>query len=158
MIHNRRNTDTVRHFCFVVGCHAGLSQFFPLQPRQNKVFHLRRIQGPLENRRCLGEFLLLIVRKFFFSFAMCACFFLFLPWLMYFFFLCDDCMHFFMYGLSVYIEFFYPPPLQFSYACPLMTRKLRINVKPGVACTPRDNSHFLKKHGRLKSTPSFRRR
>ena len=146
MIHNRRNTDTVRHFCFVVGCHAGLSQFFPLQPRRNKVFHQRRIQGPLENRRCLGEFLLLIVRKFFFSFAMCACFFfLFLPWLMYFFFLCDDCMHFFMYGYLFTLNFF-TPPLQFSYACPLMTRKHRINVKLGVACTPRHNSHFFKKN------------
>ena len=79
---------------------------------------------------------------------------------MYFFFLCDDYMHLFVYGLSVYNEFFYPPPppLQFSYACPLKTRKHRINVKLGVACTPRHNSHFLKKHGRLKSTPSFRRR
>ena len=78
---------------------------------------------------------------------MCACFFfLFLPWLMYFFFLLRRLHALFYVWLSVYIEFFYPPPLQFSYACPLRTRKHRINVKLGVACTPRHNSHFFKKN------------
>lgn len=164
MIHNRHNTDTVGHFCRVVGCHAGLSQLSHF--RHNKVFYRGRTQGPLENRRGLGQFLLLIASKFFFSFAMCACFFFFLfsPQLMYFFSHCDDYMHIFMYGFIsdwIYLfnlYFFTPPPLHFSYVCPLKTRKHRIlNVTPGAACRPPHNNHFLKKHGRLKSTPSFRR-
>ena len=113
MILNRHNRDTVGHFCGVVGCHAGLSQFSHF--RHNKGFYRGRTQGPLENRRGLGEFLLLIASKFFFSFAMCACFFfLFSPQLMYFFSHCDDCMHIFMYGFILLICIFLPPPPPYS--------------------------------------------
>ena len=163
MILNRHNTDTVGHFCGVVGCHAGLSQFSHF--RHNKGFYRGRTQGPLENRRGLGEFLLLIASKFFFSFAMCACFFFSLFPLAHVFFLALRRLHahfyVWIYPFNLYFFTTPPPPtpLHFSYVCPLKTRKHRIlNVKPGAVCTPPHNNHFLKKHGRLKSTPSFRKR
>lgn len=142
------NTDTVRHFCGVVGCHAGLSQIFPLPSRQNKVFYQGRTQGPLENRRGLGEFLLLIVCKFFFSFAMSACFF--------FSFSLSSCiffplrrLHALFYAWIICSHCICLPPLPFTFL-------MSINVKLDLACAPRHNNHFLKKHGRLKSTPSLR--